>query len=102
MGKWCGIGHNASVVGFQHIYEEVETSCLNKGVKVDGVVIEDQAWVGSNVYLGSGVTVGRHAVVGGGGVVTRDIPPYSVAVGNPARVIKRYDVERKEWVRVDK
>ena len=41
-----------------------------------------------------------HSVIAGGSVVTKNIPPYSVAVGNPARVIKRYDFEKAEWVKV--
>jgi acetyltransferase-like isoleucine patch superfamily enzyme len=100
MGKWCGIGHHATVVGFQHTYEDASESYLYKGVKVAGVVIEDEAWIGANVYIGSGVTIGKHSVVGAGSVVTKNIPPYSVAVGNPARVIKRYDLDKKEWMRV--
>lgn len=50
--------------------------------------IEDEAWIGGGAILLPGVTIGRGSVVGAGAVVTRDIPPYSVAVGNPARVIK--------------
>lgn len=99
VGNWCGVGHNVVIVGFQHTYEDPEKSIFHKDVKIDPVVIEDEAWIGSNVYIGSGVTIGRHAVVGAGSVVTRDIPPYCVAVGNPARVIKRYDFEAKQWVK---
>jgi acetyltransferase-like isoleucine patch superfamily enzyme len=47
------------------------------------------------------VTIGRHAIIGANSVVTGDIPPYSVAVGAPARVIERYDFDLKQWVRVD-
>jgi len=49
----------------------------------------------------SNVTIGRHAIIGANSVVNGDIPPYSVAVGAPARVIKRYDFDLKQWVRVD-
>ena len=52
------------------------------------VTIEDGVWVGCNVTILKGVTIGRGAVVGAGSLVTKDIPPYSIAVGNPARVIK--------------
>jgi acetyltransferase-like isoleucine patch superfamily enzyme len=53
------------------------------------IVIEDDVWIGFNVIILSGVTIGRGAVIGAGSIVTRDIPPYSVAVGNPCKV-KRY------------
>ena len=45
-------------------------------------------------------TVGDNSKIGAGSVVTKDIPAYSVAVGNPARVIKRYDPENKTWVKI--
>lgn len=54
------------------------------------VVVETDAWVGMNVTLLAGVTVGRGATVGTGAVVTKDIPPYCVAVGSPAKPVKFY------------
>lgn len=53
-----------------------------------GVVIEDDVWVGGGATILAGVTVGRGSVIGGSAVVTKDVPPYSIAVGNPARVMK--------------
>lgn len=59
-----------------------------------GVVIEDDVWVGGGATILAGVTVGRGSVIGGAAVVTKDVPPYSIAVGNPARVVKqRFGVE---------
>jgi galactoside O-acetyltransferase len=52
------------------------------------VVVADKAWIGFNVSILKGVTIGEGAVVGACSVVTRDIPPYAVAVGNPARVVR--------------
>ncbi len=46
------------------------------------------------------VTIGKHCIIGALSVVNKDIPPYSVAVGSPARVVKRFDFEKKEWVKV--
>lgn len=53
------------------------------------IVIEDEVWIGGGAILLPGVTIGKGSVIGAGAVVTKDIPPYSVAVGNPARVIKQ-------------
>ena len=52
------------------------------------------AWVGAGSTLLPGVTVGRYAIVGAASVVTKDVPDYAVAVGNPARVIKHLDQSR--------
>ena len=59
-----------------------------------GVVIEDDVWVGGNATILAGVVIGRGSVIGASAVVTRNVPPYSVAVGNPAHVVKeRFGVE---------
>lgn len=53
-----------------------------------GIVVEDEAWICTNVIILSGVKIGKGAVVGAGAVVTRDVPPYAVVGGNPARVLR--------------
>ena len=57
-----------------------------------GITIEDNVQIGENCVILPGVTIGRNSLVGAGSVVTKSIPPYSVAVGNPAKVIKTFDV----------
>jgi acetyltransferase-like isoleucine patch superfamily enzyme len=59
------------------------------------VVIADNVWLGERVIVNKGVTIGENSVVGAGSVVTRDIPPNSVAAGNPARVIKMINPQRR-------
>lgn len=69
-------------------------------IQKKGVVIGADSWLGENVCV-IGASVGKHCVVGANSVVTRDIPDYSVAVGSPARIIKRYDFESQEWRNTD-
>lgn len=62
------------------------------------IVIEDNVWLGANSIVLPGVTIGKNAVIGSGAVVTKDIPADSVAVGNPAKVIKTLgEADRKYW-----
>jgi lipopolysaccharide O-acetyltransferase len=63
------------------------------------VSIGERVWIGENVSILPGVTIGNGAVIGAGAVVTRDVPADAVAVGNPARVVRRYDRESGRWER---
>ncbi|MEG8234942.1 acetyltransferase [Pseudomonas orientalis] len=64
------------------------------------IIIEDDVWLGEFVCVLPGVTIGKGSIVGAMSVVTRSIPPMSIAVGSPAKVIKVYDVESSAWVNV--
>ncbi len=67
------------------------TKCWDK-VKIAPVTIHDKVWIGFGVSILKGVTVGEGAVLGAGSLVTRDVAPYSVVAGNPARVVRQLDV----------
>lgn len=56
--------------------------------------------IGANCVVVAGVHIGKRCQIGAGSVVTKDIPDYSVAIGNPARVIKRYDINKQKWIRI--
>lgn len=58
------------------------------------ILIKNGAWIGANVVILPGVSVGKHSIVGAGSVVTKDVPDYAVVVGNPSRVLKTLDAER--------
>ena len=58
------------------------------------IIVEDDAWIGTDAIILSGITIGKGAVVGAGAVVTKDVPPYSIVGGNPAKIIKyRFSIE---------
>ena len=75
------------VIGGDHDFSDPSTPVLDQGRRSTGVTIGDGAWMGAGAKILDGVTVGAHAVVGAGAVVRSDVPPYSVAVGIPARVV---------------
>lgn len=93
------LAQNIVASGLNHHYTDVHQPIHKQGVGVAPIVIEDDCWIGANAVITAGVTIGKHSVVAAGAVVTKNIPPYSVAVGNPSRVIKRYDEVQKEWIK---
>lgn len=82
-----------------HGFEDINTPIKEQPVVgMADVKIEDDCWIGVNASILKGVTIGKHSIVGAGSVVTKSIPPYSIAVGIPAKIIKKYDFGKKEWV----
>lgn len=65
------------------------------------VVIGENCWIGERAIILPGVSIGDWSIIGAGSVVNKSIPPYSIAAGNPARVIKQWDFSLKEWRKVD-
>lgn len=94
------LAQNVVMSGLNHNYEDILEPIHAQGVSTAPIIIEEETWIGANVTIVAGVTVGRHSVVAGGSVVTKDIPPYSIAVGNPAKVVKQYNHHSGEWERV--
>lgn len=80
-----------------HGFEDVAQQIMSQPLKHAPVTIEDEVWLGENVCVLPGVVIGRHSVIGSNAVVAKSIPPYSVAVGSPAKVIRRYNEESKQW-----
>jgi acetyltransferase-like isoleucine patch superfamily enzyme len=89
IGNYVTIANHCSIFGFDHVFSDIGTNIMDQGVKKGAVVIEDDVWIGANSVVLSGVTIGRGSVIGAGSVVTASIEPYSVAVGNPARIIRK-------------
>ncbi|HVZ25374.1 MAG TPA: acyltransferase [Sediminibacterium sp.] len=85
--------------GLNHIYEDVSKPIVDQLVRTAPIIIEDDCWIGANVVITAGVHIGKHAIIAAGSVVTRDVPPFAIAAGNPARVIKHYDKASEAWIR---
>lgn len=94
------IAQNVVASGLNHEYRDITLPIAKQKVNTAPIIIEDDCWIAANVVLTAGVTIGKHSVVAAGSVVTKNIPPYTVAAGNPAKVIKQYDFDKGGWIRV--
>jgi acetyltransferase-like isoleucine patch superfamily enzyme len=99
IGSFTSIGQNVCIVDFNHNFSRLSSSFINHLVYKESFVqdivtkktllIEEDVFIGSNTVVLPGITIGRGSVIGAGSVVTSDIPRYSVARGNPIKVIKK-------------
>lgn len=83
------IGPQNVIVDSDHCYQDLNVPMNRQPLSFKEVSIEDDVWISSNCVITKGVTLGRGAVVGAGAVVKKDIPPYCIAGGVPAKVIKK-------------
>lgn len=76
------------IIAVNHVFDDPKRPFVDQGITAEGIVIEDDVWLGAGAVITDGVRVGKGAVVAAGAVVTKDVPPYTVVGGVPARVIK--------------
>lgn len=100
IGNDVMFAQNIVLSGLNHGYEDITIVPHKQPVTRKKIVIEDEVWIGANSVVVAGVTIGKHSVIAAGAVVIKDIPAYSVAVGNPCRVIKQLNQETGVWERV--
>lgn len=107
LGNNILMGPHIFIADYNHSYIDIDKAIMFQGNTVPknnniigGILIEDDCWIGTNVVIVGNIHIGKHAVIGANSVVTHDIPPYSVAVGSPAKVVKHYDFKTRQWVKV--
>jgi len=87
-GDGVRIGASSCIVGFNHCFERTDIPVHGQPLTAKGIVFGDDVWVGSHVTVIDGVTVGSHAILAAGAVVTKDVPDYAIVGGNPAKIIR--------------
>ena len=81
-----------------HEYKDISKPIIHQKIRFKGLVeIGPGSWIGENVSI-IGASIGKNSVIGANSVVTQDIPDYSVAVGVPAQIVKRFDFHDKKWI----
>lgn len=100
IGNDVTVASNVCIVSENHGIDPESDICYGKQpLQTAPVKIGNGCWIGESVMIMPGVQVGEKSVIGGGAVVTKSIPAYSIAAGNPAKVIKKYDFECHKWIR---
>jgi len=79
------------IIAVNHVFEDPKLPFVDQGITAEGIVIEDDVWLGAGAIITDGVTIGKGAVVAAGAVVTKDVLPHSVVGGVPAKIIKKID-----------
>jgi acetyltransferase-like isoleucine patch superfamily enzyme len=82
------IASNCTIISANHNFDRIDLPIYMQGETRKPIIIEEDCWIGSGCRILAGVTIGKGSVVGAGSVVTKDIPPFSISVGVPARVIR--------------
>ncbi|MEX2381977.1 MAG: acyltransferase [Opitutales bacterium] len=102
LGKNVMLADRVYISDNAHDYRNVHSPIMRSDLICCGEVhIGDDSWIGENVCIFGDIRIGRHCVVGANAVVNRHLPDFSVAVGAPARIIKRYNPASKDWEATD-
>lgn len=98
--KGCLIASGCMITDENHGMDPLKGYYISQPLLIKPTLLEEGVWLGENVCVLPGVTIGKYCVIGANSVVKRDIPDYSIAVGNPAKVVKQYNFETQNWEKV--
>ena len=89
IGNNVNLAQGITVTALNHNFDDTTKRIDQQGVSTKAVTINDDVWIGANAVVLPGVTIGTHSVVAAGAVVSKDVPPYTIVAGVPAKVIKQ-------------
>jgi acetyltransferase-like isoleucine patch superfamily enzyme len=79
------------ILAVNHVFDDASRPIIEQGITAEGIVIEDDVWIGAGAIITDGVTIGCGAVIAAGSVVTLDVPPHTLAGGVPARILREIE-----------
>jgi acetyltransferase-like isoleucine patch superfamily enzyme len=80
------------IIAVNHVFDDPERSFVEQGITAEGIIIEDDVWIGSGAIVTDGVRIGKGAVIAAGAVVTKNVEPHTVVGGVPAKLLKTIDL----------
>lgn len=101
IGSFSSITGYVCITDIDHEYRDISQPLLSQSLIVQETEIGKYCFIGTGVKIMAGVHIGEHSVIGANAVVTHDIPPFSVATGIPAKVIKKFSFETNQWEKVE-
>lgn len=91
------LAQHVVISALNHNFENIQIPIAQQGFSMKKIYIESGVWIGANAVVTAGVHIGRNSIVAAGSVVTRDVPPFTVVGGNPAKVLKQYNEKTQSW-----
>ncbi|HQS24126.1 MAG: acetyltransferase [Sphingobacteriia bacterium 24-36-13] len=91
------LAQNIVLSGLNHGYADPDIPIKDQKETTATITVEEDCWIGANSVVVAGVTIGKHSIIAGGSVVTKNVPPYTIVGGNPAKVLKQYNPLTKNW-----
>jgi len=100
IGNDVWTGHHVYITDQNHAYTDIDRPISQQSQPERSVTIGDGSWIGHGAVILPGVNIGKHVVIGANAVVTKNLPDFCVAVGSPAKIVRRYVADRG-WIEVD-
>lgn len=100
IGNFVMVGPNTVILTSNHGFERTDIPMMRQSITAAPVVIQDDVWIGANVVVLPGVTIGQGAIIGAFSLVAKDVEPYAVMAGAPARVLKHRVEDQAEIARL--
>ena len=102
IGEGTLITQNVGIFDINHIYSNIHQRIQDQDFDIKDVSIGKNCFIGMNTVILPGSKIGDHSIVGASSVISGEIPSYTVVVGNPYKIIKKYDFDLKKWVKYGK
>ena len=98
IGKNCSFIADVLITNIDHDYSDLNEPVSKQKLIINETVIGDNCFIGMRASIFPGVHIGDNVIVGANAIVTHNIPSYCVVAGTPAKIIKRYDFDKKKWI----